>query len=185
MSNRGKLFIVSAPAGAGKTTLVEMLCKERSDCVRSISCTTRAPRGSEKNGVDYFFLSSEEFEKKSAAHEFIEEAQVYQYRYGTLKSFVEERLSLGKHVFLVIDTQGALELKGRVEAVWIFIKPPNIETLRKRLTDRGTEKPEDIEKRLSWAADEIKKAGEYDYTIVNDQLDTAFNEFKKIIEKEE
>ncbi len=185
MSSRGKLFIVSAPAGSGKTTLVEMLCNERTDCVRSISCTTRAARGSEIDGIDYFFLSEEEFEKKSSAGEFIEEAQVYQYRYGTLKSFVEERLSQGKHVFLVIDTQGALKLKDKVEGVWIFIVPPDIETLRNRLTIRGTENAADIEKRLSWAADEIKKADEYDYTIVNDDLDTAFKEFKKIIEKGE
>ena len=161
-----------------------MLCKERADCVRSISCTTRAPRGSEIDGSDYFFLSEEEFEKKSSTGEFIEEAQVYQYRYGTLKSFVEERLNQGKHVFLVIDTQGALNLKGKVDGVWVFISPPDMETLRKRLTGRGTENPEDIEKRLSWASDEIKKADEYDYTIVNDDLDTAFKEFKKIIEKE-
>lgn len=183
MSN--KLFIVSAPAGSGKTTLVEMLCNERKDCVRSVSCTTRSPRGAEIDGIDYFFISDEEFERKSQAGEFIEEARVYQYRYGTLKSFVEERLKQGKHVFLVIDTQGALKLKGRVGGVWIFIAPPNMETLRARLEGRGTEKAEDIEKRLLWAEEEMKKADEYDYTVVNDNLETAFTEFKNIILKEE
>ncbi|MDX8431484.1 MAG: guanylate kinase [Candidatus Algichlamydia australiensis] len=183
MSSRGKLFIVSAPAGSGKTTLVEMLCNERKDCVRSVSCTTRAVRGREIDGIDYFFLSPEEFEKKSLAGEFLEEAKVYEDRYGTLKSFVEERLTQGKHVFLVIDTQGALKLKGKVEAIWVFIVPPSIKVLRERLIGRGTETAEDIEKRLAWARSEMKKADEYDYTVVNDDLNTAFMRFKEILNK--
>ncbi len=181
MSSRGKLFIVSAPAGSGKTTLVEMVCNEMKNCERSISCTTRSARGVEMDGIDYFFVSDEEFEKRSLAGDFLEEAQVYQHRYGTLKSFVEERLAKGIHVFLVIDTQGALQLKGNIEGIWIFVAPPDLQTLRERLEKRGTESQEDVEKRLSWAKKELERSAEYDYVVVNDELKQAFEELKSII----
>lgn len=182
---RGLLFIVSAPAGTGKTTLVQMLTDEFPCVVRSITTTTRKPRPGEKEGVDYFFLTEEEFQEKLKTGDFLEHVTIYGHHYGTSKSRIEKALSEGKHVVLVIDTQGALQLKGRVDAIYIFISPPSIEELNKRLLQRRTETPEAIEKRVAWARHELEMISHYDYHIVNDDLSVAYAALKSILIAEE
>jgi guanylate kinase len=179
---KGGLFIVSAPAGTGKTTLVQMLKKEFPDrIIQSISCTTRRPRKEEIDGRDYVFLTEEAFEERVKRGEFLEHATVFGNRYGTLKEMVKHAQEKGKDVVLVIDTQGALALKKKVEAVFIFIAPPSIEILEKRLKARKTESPETLKKRLKWAQYEMDQAKQYDYTIINDDLEEAFEELKRIV----
>lgn len=178
---RGQVFIISAPAGTGKTTLVQMLTKEFPCVVVSVSYTTRLPRGEEVNGVHYNFVTKEEFERKIEEGEFLEYAKVYGDYYGTSRHWVENRLSQGKHVLLVIDTQGALSLKEKYPASFIFIAPPSIEELRNRLVRRGTEKPEKIEQRLEWSRNEMQAAKYYDYYIVNDDLHIAYQVLKSIL----
>jgi len=180
-SPRGQLFIVSAPAGTGKTTLVEMLTEEFPSVVRSISFTTRKPRKAEVDGVDYYFISEAEFEEKSAAGEFLEYVKLYNTSYGTSKLWVERALSLGKHVVLVIDTQGGLKLKKESVGTFIFIQPPSLETLRERLLKRNTESEEVIAERLAWAKKEMDDAVFYDYKIVNDDLNTAYQILRSIL----
>lgn len=180
--NSGLLVIVSAPAGTGKTTLVQMLKEEFPDRVtQSISCTTRKPRPGEIDGKDYVFLTEEAFEERIKRGEFLEHAMVFGDRYGTLKELVKSQQETGKHVILVIDTQGALELKRKVEALYIFIAPPSMEVLEQRLRNRKTESEETLKKRLSWAQREMEQAKAYDYTIVNDDLETAYTALKSIL----
>ncbi len=182
----GKVFILSAPAGTGKTTLVRMLSKEFPCVVESVSCTTREPRPSEIEGVDYHFLSKEVFEKKIASGDFLEYANVFGYYYGTSKEFVQKQQRLGNHVFLVIDTQGALQLKNKhFPGVYIFLSPPSLEELEGRLHKRKTESVEVIEKRLSWAEKEMAMAAHYDYHIVNDSLEQAYEILRSIVIAEE
>lgn len=179
---KGELVIVSAPAGTGKTTLVQMLKKEfPNEVTQSISCTTRKPRPGEVDGRDYVFLTETAFEERVKKGEFLEHATVFGHKYGTLKDAVEAQRSDGKHVILVIDTQGAMELKKKIEALYIFITPPSIETLEERLKNRKTESPETLKKRLKWAQFEMDQAKHYDYTIVNDDLETAYEVLKNII----
>lgn len=185
MKKTGLLFVVSAPAGAGKTTLVERLVREVPAVERSISFTTRKPRGSEVSGKDYHFIDQNLFEEKQKKGDFLESAQVFDHLYGTSKEETEKRLRRGIHVFLVIDTQGAMSLKGKVDATFIFILPPDEETLRKRLLCRGTDNESQIEKRLSWAKKEMEKAPFYDYTIINDDLEEAFDALRSICIAEE
>ncbi|MGH2638972.1 MAG: guanylate kinase, partial [Rhabdochlamydiaceae bacterium] len=149
------------------------------------TCTTRQPRPGEKNGVDYFFLSEEEFQKKLKKGDFLEHANVFGYHYGTSKKLVEKELKTGKDVILVIDTQGALQLKGRLDAIFIFIAPPSIEELKKRLYQRSTESPEVIEKRIARARHELEMISHYDYHIINDNLSVAHNALKNILIAEE
>lgn len=182
---KGLFFILSAPAGTGKTTLVNMLENEFSSVVRSISFTTRKPRKGEENGKDYFFITKEEFEKKIKTNDFLEYATVFGDYYGTSKTFVEEKRNEGKNVVLVIDTQGAMKLKDKNIATLIFVTPPNIEVLKERLLKRNTDSLESIEKRLSWANDEIKLAQNYDYIIVNDELQVAYQVLRSILIAEE
>lgn len=183
---KGLVFIISAPAGAGKTTLVEMLLSEYpSEMKRSISCTTRTPRGSEKDGIDYFFINDEEFKKKIKEGAFLEYAKVFNHYYGTLKETVFTFQNEGKHVFLVIDTQGALQLKKDLKAVFVFITPPDIDTLRRRMHHRHTETEDVINLRISYAKEEIEKAKYYDYIIMNDDLKKAYNELKTLVEEKE
>lgn len=179
---KGRLIIVSAPAGAGKTTLVQMLKKEfPSRVTQSISCTTRHPRKGEIDGRDYVFLTEEAFEERVKRGEFLEHATVFGDRYGTLKGMVSGAQESGIDVVLVIDTQGALELKKKVEAVFIFIAPPSMEVLEERLKSRKTESPEALKKRLKWAKHEMDQAKHYDYTIVNDDLQEAYVALKSIV----
>lgn len=180
---RGLLFIVSAPSGTGKSTLVDRLVKEFPQAVvRSRSSTTREPRGSEQNGVDYDFLTREAFEKQT---DFLERVEIYGHLYGTRRSVVERLLNEGKHVILVIDTQGALKLKKEVEATYIFISPPSFEELERRLKGRHTEDPEAVQKRLEWSKREMQMVSFYDYNIVNDELESAYQIFKSILIAEE
>lgn len=181
----GLLFILSAPAGTGKTTLIEMLTAEFPCVVKNISYTTRQPRSNEKNGIDYHFISSSEFEKKIASDTFLEYVRLFDASYGSSRETVKKQLAEGKHVVLVIDTQGALQLKGKIDAVFIFLLPPSLEELEKRLIDRRTEAPEMIRKRLERAKKEILASVSYDYKIVNENLDSAYQVLKSILIAEE
>ncbi len=164
---RGLVFVVSAPAGTGKTTLVRMLAQEFPCIHESVSCTTRPPRQGEIDGKDYYFLSPQEFEEKKQLGDFLEHA-------------------MGNHVFLVIDTQGALQLKKKqFSAVYIFLSPPSEEELKERLVRRKTEEMEVIEKRLSWAKAEMSMVANYDYHIINDNLNMAYAVLRSIVIAEE
>jgi len=162
--NQGLVFVISAPAGTGKTTLVRMLREEFHCIVESVSYTTRTPRVNEIPGRDYYFISPEEFKQKIGEGEFLEFAQVFGNYYGTSRKFVEGQQEKGKHVVLVIDTQGALQLKGKIEAIFIFISPPNLEELKFRLHSRKSETDDAILHRLSWA--EKKRSAWQTSTII-------------------
>lgn len=177
----GILFVLSAPAGTGKTTLMSRLLQVMPQVVRSVSATTRSPRPGEIDGVDYHFLSFEQFERERRANAFLECAQVFGHWYGTLRSRVEELVKAGKHVFLVIDTQGAASVKAKLDAVTIFVSPPSMEELQRRLQERGTECEQSLERRLEQAKRELEQASSYDYHIVNDDLDTAFEALCHIV----
>ncbi len=182
---KGLVFVISAPAGTGKTTLTRMLCQEFACVTESISYTTRSIRSGEVPGNDYYFIPQEEFKKKIMEGEFLEYAQVFSHYYGTSKIQVEAEQKRGKHVVLVIDTQGALQLMGTYPAVFIFIKPPSINELRRRLVARKSDALDAIEQRLSWAEKEMSLANRYDYTIVNQDLDIAYSVLRSILIAEE
>lgn len=177
----GLLFIISAPAGTGKTTLIGLLKEEFDTLVQSISYTTRAPRPEEVEGIDYHFIDDQTFQKKIARGDFLEYAQLYgQSYYGTSAAWVNDQLRAGKDVVLVIDTQGALQLMGKVPLVSIFIAPPSVEELEHRLVKRQTESPEAIAKRLAFAEQELQKSVYYDYLVMNDELDVAYEILRSI-----
>jgi guanylate kinase len=183
---KGFIFVISAPAGTGKTTLMKMLLDEFPTIMESVSCTTRPPRPGEIDGKDYHFLKEELFQKKVADGEFLEHVKVFNHYYGTLRRHVEEGQEKGKHVVLVIDTQGAMELKkSGLAAKFIFISPPNLQELRARLFKRQTEHPELIEERLAWAAHELTLSRHYDYQFVNDNLARAYDILRSIFIAEE
>ena len=182
---RGLVFVVSAPAGTGKTTLVRMLLDEFPCIVGSISYTTRKPRVGEIGGKDYHFITTADFERKIEEGEFLEYAKVFDHYYGTSRKFVSEQQDLGKHVILVIDTQGALQLMETLVATFIFISPPSLDELRARLEKRRTETGDAIERRLSWAEKEIALAIRYNYHIVNENLQTAYSVLRSILIAEE
>ncbi len=184
-AKRGLAFVISAPAGTGKTTLVRMLCKKYSCIVDSVSYTTRLPRRNEIQGRDYHFISHAEFEKKIEEGEFLEYAKVFDHYYGTSRKFVEAEQAAGKHVALVIDTQGAIQLMESFDAVFIFISPPNLAELRNRLKSRRSETESTLEQRLSWAEKEMALASRYDYHIVNERLYIAYEVLKAIFIAEE
>lgn len=178
----GNLLIVSAPSGAGKTTLVKSLLARDPQVVYSVSCTTRAPRAGERDGVDYFFVSDDEFRRRIAAGEFLEHAEVHGYRYGTLRSWIDEQLHADRDVVLDIDTQGAAQVRALMpEAIGIFILPPSLAELESRLRARGTDAEAVIERRLAAARAEIAHAGEYDYAIINNDLDTAIGDLLVVV----
>lgn len=182
---KGLLFVLSAPAGTGKTTLVQMLTQEFSCIVESVSFTTRSPRPDEKEGIHYHFIGNTEFEEKIAANEFLEHVELYGYYYGTSKKWVQEQIDNGKHVILVIDTQGGLQMRNLLHAIFIFLKPPSLNELRSRLIKRKTEDPAVIEERLAWSKKEIEDGQHYDYLIVNDDLKIAYEVLKSIVIAEE
>jgi guanylate kinase len=182
---KGLIFVISAPAGTGKTTLVRMLCQEFACVEESVSYTTRKPRPNEIPGRDYHFIEEHQFEQKIFEGEFLEYAQVFGNFYGTSRKFVESQQDNRKHVLLVIDTQGAMQLMEHLDAIFIFISPPSIEALRARLYGRKTENDEVIEHRLSWAEKEMALARKYDYHIVNDHLNTAYDVLRSILIAEE
>ncbi len=176
--NKGKLIIFSAPSGSGKSTIVQWLMQEHPELKLyfSISCTSRAPRGTEQNGVEYFFISPEEFREKIAHDDFVEYEEVYTDRfYGTLKSQVEKQLLAGQNVVFDVDVKGGVNIKKFYgnEALSLFIQPPSIEELRRRLEGRATDTPEAIRERLAKAEYELTFAPQFDHIIVNDDLETA------------
>jgi len=184
--SKGLVFVISAPAGTGKTTLVRMLMDEFASISKSISCTTRPMRSGEIANKDYHFMDKKAFESKIENGEFLEYVNVFGNYYGTLKNDVEKELQHGKHVILVIDTQGAVQLKKKgYPAAYIFIRPPSLLELRERLFKRKTEKIEHIEERLSWAQKELEMALQYDYLILNDNLHRAYEILRSILIAEE
>lgn len=177
---KGELFIISAPAGGGKTTIVNMLLKEVPNLERVITCTTRKPREGEKDKIDYFFLSKEEFEQGIKNGKFLEYAKVHDNYYGTPKDEVEKLLSEGKDLILVIDVQGMKQIKEKMDIVSIFILPPSLDELINRMKKRG-EPEEEIKKRLETAKREIPQWKYYDYIVINDVLEQAKEDIKSII----
>ncbi len=175
---RGRLIIFSAPSGSGKSTIVNWLMQEHPELnlYFSISCTSRNPRGTEQDGVEYFFISPEQFREKISNDEFIEYEEVYENRfYGTLKSQVEKQLNAGQNVIFDVDVKGGISIKkfyGK-DALSIFIQPPSIEELRKRLEGRATDTPEAIETRLAKARYELSFSNQFDTIIINDDLTKA------------
>ena len=180
----GKLIIFSAPSGSGKSTIINYLLTQNLNLSFSISATSRAPRGTEQNGVEYFFLTPEEFKQRIANDEFLEYEEVYQDRfYGTLKAQVERQLAAGQNVVFDVDVVGGCNIKKFYgeRALSVFIQPPSVEELRKRLVGRGTDAPEEIESRVAQAEYELGFAPKFDTVIVNDDLETAKAEALKVI----
>lgn len=183
--DRGLLVVVSGPSGAGKGTICNAVREEMKDLVYSISMTTRQPRVGEVEGESYFFRTVEEFEELLEQGAFLEYAKVYDNYYGTPKDYVMNLLDEGKSVLLEIDIQGAMQVKEHfAEGVFIYIVPPSLEVLSQRINDRGTDSPEVIHKRLSLAASELALACNYDYVVINDELDDAINRVKSILVSE-
>ncbi|MFH1196153.1 MAG: guanylate kinase [bacterium] len=181
---KGKLFVFSAPSGAGKTTIVRDVLKSFPELVFSISATTRKKRENEIEGVHYFFISEEEFKKKIEADEFVEWERFYDYYYGTLKCFIDENISNGKSVVFEVDVKGGVSIKEKYnEAVTIYIMPPGIEALKERLINRKTENEEDFGKRIKRAEMELSYKDKFDHVIVNEDLETAKKEVKELVNK--
>jgi guanylate kinase len=169
-----RVFVITGPSGVGKGTLIRLLRERVADLALSVSATTRAPRPGEEDGVDYHFLSDDEFARRVDAGEFVEWAQYSGRRYGTLRSELQRHLDAGNPVVLEIELQGARQVrKAMPEAVQIFIEPPDEEALKDRLVGRGTDEPEEVERRLAVAREEMAAAGEFQYRVCNDRLDEA------------
>ena len=178
----GNLFVVAAPSGAGKSSLVNALLAEDSGIQLSVSCTTRAPRGSEVDGVHYVFIDGPEFQRRIDAGEFLEWAEVHGNRYGTSKRWLESRMADGMDVLLEIDWQGAAQVRKQFDnAVSIFILPPSFEELRQRLTRRAEDAPEVIEQRLREARIELAQAKNFDFIIVNQDFTHALRDLKQVV----
>ena len=187
-SMKGKLIIFSAPSGTGKSTIINWLMQEHSELKMafSISCTSRAPRGTERNGVEYFFLTPDEFRSRIEAGEFLEYEEVYTDRYyGTLKSQVERQCDAGQNVVFDVDVKGGCNIKQHYgdKALSIFIMPPSVDELRRRLESRATDAPEVIDQRIARAEFEIGFANKFDKVVVNDDLDKAKKEVLGIIKQ--
>lgn len=181
---RGRLYVVSGPSGVGKGTIVRHLLEKKAAHL-SVSCTSRQPREGEVHGESYFFISEEEFVRKIEQDKFLEWAHVYGNYYGTPKAHIEEKLSQGMDVILEIEMIGSSQIKGKdPDAVSIFVMPPSLEELRQRLTSRGTETPEAIEHRLSCTMDEMDHLKDYDYFLLNDDIDLSVKKLIAIMESE-
>ena len=183
---KGKLIIVSAPSGSGKSTIVRWLMEQHSELKLyfSVSCTSRQPRGTEQDGVDYFFLQPDEFRQKIANGEFLEYEEVYTDRfYGTLKAQVERQREAGQNVVFDVDVKGGVNIKKYYgdEAMSLFIQPPSVEELRCRLEGRATDTPEAIQQRLDKAEYELTFAPKFDHIVVNDDLETAKQEALRLL----
>lgn len=181
-SEEGKLIILSGPSAVGKGTVITALMDEYQDISYSVSVTTRQPRVDEEDGVDYFFVSEAEFREMIDNDEFIEWAKVHENYYGTPKKYVEDTLAAGQDVILEIDIQGAVQVKKRYQqGVFIFLAPPSLEELEARIQKRGTDSQKAIEVRMENATEEMERAENYDYIVVNDEVDGAVERVKSII----
>ena len=184
MENKGKIIAISSPSGGGKTSVVKQILKDFPQIIFSVSATTRPKRSNEVNGVDYFFVDEREFELKIKNNEFIEWERFYDYYYGTLKSFVDDNINNGKSVLFEVDVKGALSLKKIYpESILIFIDPPTYEELVKRLKNRKTESPEDLQKRIDRAEMELSYKHKFDYIFVNDELNKVYKSVKSLIKE--
>ncbi|NTV55674.1 MAG: guanylate kinase [Deltaproteobacteria bacterium] len=182
MSAAGRIFVVSGPSGSGKSTLIRELRQKVPGLGYSISHTSRPPRGQEKNGVEYHFVSKESFQKMVENGEFVEWAEVYQDLYGTSVSSLRSQITMGLDVIMDIDVQGARNIKDHFkDAILIYVLPPSLEILEKRLRERGTDDEKAIRTRLKKAGKEIKNCVSYDYLLFNDQLDQTVEELKSIL----
>lgn len=193
MKTKPLFLVISAPSGCGKTTLIDMLLQEYHDISYSVSCTTRSPRGEEEDGLDYHFLSKERFEELISQGAFIEHACVHGNYYGTLKRPIEEVLAEGNSMILDIDVQGAAKVREYVRSLPdadpmkagyadIFIMPPSMDELARRLAGRGTDSPASIEKRLANAEGEMARAGEYMFKVTNDELSHAYKRLCDLVD---
>lgn len=187
MASKGKglLIVISGPSGAGKGTICKRFMEKNENVVLSVSATTRAPRNGEVDGINYHFMSKEQFKQKIQENDFLEYAEVYDNYYGTPKSNVQEILDSGKDVILEIDIQGALKVKENVEeGVFIFILPPSMEELKQRIINRGSETQESLMKRFKSAYKEINFVSKYNYAVVNDEVELAVEKLESIINAE-
>lgn len=185
MSNKGRLFVFSAPSGSGKTTIVRNTLALFPDFIFSVSATTRQKRNIEIEGKDYFFISEDDFKRKIENDEFVEWEKFYGYYYGTLKSFVDDHIANGNTLVFELDVKGAISFKEVYpDAILIFISPPSIDELKTRLKNRKTETEEDFKKRIERAEMELGYKNQFDYVVINSNLETAKQEVEKIIRKE-
>jgi guanylate kinase len=179
---RGRLFVVSAPSGAGKTTLTRHLLQNTPDLVYSISHTTRAPRANEQDGVDYFFVSTDQFREMIDAGAFLEWAEVFGRHYGTTRKWVENQMAAGVDVLCDVDIDGARQILEQMpQAVSIFIVPPSLDELTQRLQARSTEDPDQLAVRLGRVREEVEAGGLYDYLVINDTIDRAVADLEAIV----
>jgi guanylate kinase len=179
----GKLFIIAAASGTGKTTLVQSLCESLPDLRFSISCTTRPMRPGERNGVNYYFTDDATFDGMIARGEFLEYEEVFDYRYGTPRAWVDEQLRAGMDIILEIDWKGASNIRAKKpDSIGIFILPPSFAALEQRLRSRAQDNEATIQRRLRESREELSHFREFDYLVINDDLDTALAELRAIIE---
>jgi len=177
-----RVFVITGPSGVGKGTLIRGLMERLGELELSVSATTRAPRPGERDGVDYHFLTREEFERRVRAGEFVEHADYAGRSYGTLRSELEERVRAGAPVVLEIEVQGARQVRASVpDAVQVFIAPPSLDALRTRLIGRGTDDPEEVQRRLGVAAQELEAQPEFAHVVVNDRLQDALEQLIEIV----
>ena len=182
--SKAKLVVISGPSGTGKGTIIKQILQRKKDVALSVSCTTRAPRPGEQDGVDYYYVSKEKFQEMIEQDAFLEYESFFDNSYGTPEAPVREKLAAGISVILEIDVKGGMNVKKRAaDAEMIFIAPPSMEVLKARLVGRNTETAEQIEKRTQRAFDEMKYQNQYEHIVVNDDLETAIQEVIAIIEK--
>ena len=183
MTEKGVLIIVSAPSGCGESTILHRLMEKREKLCFSVSATTRAPRTGEVDGVDYFFITREKFDEMVENGEFLEHAEYVGNCYGTPKAAVDDKLNEGYDVYLDIEVQGAMQIKAqRPETLMIFLMPPSLEELERRLVTRGTDSAEVIRGRLQQAQEEFKLREQFDFTVVNDEVERVVDEISEIID---
>ena len=185
MVKKGLLIVLSSPSGGGKTSIAQKLLQKDKNILRSVSCTTRKARPGEKKGKDYFFVSRSQFRRMASQNAFLEWAEVHGHRYGTPRSWVERNLKKGRDILFVIDVQGGRAVKKiHPDALLVFLRPPSLGVLRKRLLGRGSEGPEDLKLRLEGARWEMRRGRHYDYQVLNDSFSKAVSDLMKIIRRE-